>query len=155
VAFTNLLRLALLTGDNAFESRASDLARLYAGVVERTPSAYSFFLSGLCFLFGSSAQIVICEGPGGELAENMTASLHARYLPFITLMLKKPGNKSELEKIAPFTKEMTPVGGKTSAYLCSRHTCSAPVTGANNLIESIDKIAGYGAIPHRKRSDVF
>ncbi len=144
VAFTNLLRLALLTGDTSFERRASDLARLYAGLVEQAPAAYTFFLSGLCLLFGPATGIVLSEGPEGEPVKNMADALNARYLPFMTVMVKNSKNESELGKVAPFTREMIPLDRKTAAYVCSGHTCSVPVTGVQELLELVEKGAGRG-----------
>ncbi|MDD1705599.1 MAG: thioredoxin domain-containing protein, partial [Methanoregulaceae archaeon] len=144
VAFTNLLRLTMLTGDTSFERCASDLARLYAGFLEQSPAGHTFFLSGLCLLFGPSAEIVICEGPEGEPAEDLAGALNTLYLPFMVVLLKNSGTEEELGAIAPFTREMSPVGGKTAAYICSRHTCSVPVTGVKELLESAEKRSGRG-----------
>jgi hypothetical protein len=153
VAFTNLLRLTMLTGDTFFEKRASDLARLYTGFLEQSPAAYTFFLSGLCLLFGPSSGIVISEGPEGEQAKNMADALNARYLPFMVILLKNSGNGSDLGKIAPFTIEMGPVDRKTAAYVCSRHACSLPVAGVKELLESVEKKTG-GGNRFQKLSDI-
>ena len=142
VAFTNLLRLALLTGDTSFERRASDLSRLYAGLVGQAPAAYTFFLSGLCLLFGPPTGVVLCEGHGGGPVKAMADALNARYMPFVTVMVKHSKNESELGRVAPFTREMSPVDNKTAAYVCSGHTCSVPVTGVQELLESIERGAG-------------
>lgn len=138
VAFTNLLRLTMLTGNTSFERRASDLARLYAGLLEQSPAGYTFFLSGLCLLFGPSTEIVISEGPEGDPAKNIADALNTRYLPFTVVLLKNSGNENALAKIAPFTREMGPIDRKTAVYVCSRHACSVPVTGVKELLESIE-----------------
>ncbi len=144
VAFTNLLRLSLMSGDTAFERRASDLARLYAGLVDQAPAAYTFFLSGLCLLYGPATGVVLCEGSGGEQGKAMADALYARYLPFTVLMVKQPGNENELARVAPFTREMVPVDQKTAAYVCSGHTCAVPVTGVQELLELVEKGTGRG-----------
>jgi hypothetical protein len=142
VAFTNLLRLTMLTGDTCFEKRASDLARLYTGLLEQSPAGYTFFLSGLCLLFGPSTEVVINEGPEGVPAKNMADALNTRYLPFTVVLLKNSGNENDLAKIAPFTSGMSPQEGRTTAYVCSRHTCSVPVKGVKELLESVEKRNG-------------
>ena len=74
----------------------------------------------------------------------MADALNARYLPFMTVMVKNSGNESELGKVAPFTREMIPLDRKTAAYVCSGHTCSVPVTGVQELLELVEKGAGRG-----------
>jgi uncharacterized protein YyaL (SSP411 family) len=52
VAFYNLLRLSLLTGDTSYEKKASDVAKLYTESLTRSPATSTFFLSGLSSVFG-------------------------------------------------------------------------------------------------------
>jgi uncharacterized protein YyaL (SSP411 family) len=153
VAFSNLIRLAMLTGDTSLEKRASDLARLYTGLLERSPAACTFFLSGLCLLFGPATEVVLVEGPGGKPVKDMTDALNRLYLPFMVVLLKNEVTEVSLAKTAPFTNKLGPVDGKTAAYVCSRNTCSVPVTGVKDLLESV-KGGDAGTNPFRKKSDI-
>ena len=139
VAFTNLLRLTMLTGNTSFESRASDLSRPYAEHLAQAPAAYPFFLSGLCLLFGPSSEIVIAGGEKGDTAEEMVDALECRYLPFTVILVKDSRNEAALAKAAPFTRDMGAIDGETAAYLCSRHSCSVPVKGVKELLLGIEK----------------
>ena len=139
VAFTNLLRLTMLTGNTSFESRASDLSRPYAEHLAQAPSAHSFFLSGLCLLFGPSSEIVIAGGEIGDTTEEMVDALECRYLPFTVILVKDSRNEDALAKVAPFTRDMGAIDGETAAYLCSRHSCSVPVKGVKELLLGVEK----------------
>jgi hypothetical protein len=152
VAFSNLLRLAMLTGDTSFEKRASDLSRLYAGLLDKSPAACTFFLSGICLLFGQATEVVLVEGPRVEQVKDMTDSLNRLYLPFMVVLSKNEMTAGDLAKTAPFTNELGPVEGKTAAYVCSRNTCSVPVTGVKELLKLVGGEAG--ASPFRKKSDI-
>ena len=139
VAFTNLLRLTMLTGDTSFEGRASDLSRLYADHLAEAPAAYPFFLSGLSLLFGPSSEVVIVGGDKGDTAEEMVDALESRYLPFTVILLKDSKNEDALAKVAPFTRDLGAIEGKTAAYLCDRHSCSVPVKGVKELLLVVEK----------------
>jgi hypothetical protein len=140
VAFTNLLRLTMLSGDISYEKRASDLARLYAGHLSQSPAAYTFFLCGLCLVFGPANEVVIVQGSEDEEnAQAMAEVLHARYLPFTVTLMKHQDDTGILGSVAPFTRDLIPLEGKSTAYVCSRHSCSRPVTSTAELIGQIEK----------------
>ena len=143
----------MLTGDTSFERRASDLARLYAGLLEQSPAACTFFLSGLCLQFGQTTEVVLVEGPGGEQVKDMTDALNRLYLPFMVVLIKNKITEGNLAKAAPFTNELGPVDGKTAAYVCSRNTCSVPVTGVKELLKLVGG-GEAGTNPFRKKSDI-
>lgn len=140
VAFTNLLRLTMLSGDISYEKRASDLARLYADHLSQSPAAYTFFLCGLCLVFGPANEVVIAEGAEDkENAEEMAQVLNAHYLPFTVALMKHHDESGRLGSVAPFTRELLPLEGKSTAYVCSRHSCSRPVTSTAELMGQIEK----------------
>ena len=62
-------------------------------------------------------------------------------------MLHKTGAGAQaLEVMAPFLKDQTAVGGKTTAYLCQNYACDLPVTD----LESFKKLLGREGIGRRK-----
>jgi uncharacterized protein YyaL (SSP411 family) len=138
VAFTDLLTLSRLTGDTVYEKRASELGKLYSGPLSRSPAAYTFFLAGLSFVYGPAGEIVIVEGddPAGQ---EMAAAVHQRYLPFTVVIRKTGKNREELARLAPFTEIMDAPGGKSTAYVCTRHACSRPVTTVEEMLAAVEK----------------
>jgi uncharacterized protein YyaL (SSP411 family) len=138
VAFTSLLTLSLLTGDTAYEKRASELGKLYSGPLSRSPAAYTFFLMGLSLVYGPSGEVVIVdanEGAGQEMAK----AVHQRYLPFTVVIRKTGENREELSRLAPFTEVMDAPGGKSTAYVCTRHACLRPVTTVEEMLAAVEK----------------
>jgi uncharacterized protein YyaL (SSP411 family) len=97
--------------------------------------------------------VVLVEGPGGKPVKDMTDALNRLYLPFMVVLLKNEVTEVSLAKTAPFTNKLGPVDGKTAAYVCSRNTCSVPVTGVKDLLESV-KGGDAGTNPFRKKSDI-
>ena len=66
----------------------------------------------------------------------MIRMIRGSYLPSVTLHFRTPGSSDALEAVAPFTRTMTAQDGKTTAYVCSGRTCSAPVTDPEALLEA-------------------
>jgi hypothetical protein len=133
VAFTSLLTLSLLTGDPSYERQAFELGRLYSGPLSRSPAAYTFFLAGLTFAQGPGGSIVIVDGDAASGVE-MTAAVNRHYLPFTTVTRKTKENWDDLSRVAPFTAAMDPLENRTTAYACTRQSCSRPITTIGELI---------------------
>lgn len=138
VAFMNLLRLFRLTGDTSLETNASVLSQSFAGTVNQSPSAYTWFLCGLD-LACESHEIVIVGEDGAEDTKALIMALRSQYLPSVTVMQFAPGHQADmLGEIAPFTKNLSMINGKATAYVCSGHTCSLPVTDPKAVLTQID-----------------
>jgi hypothetical protein len=133
VEFENLYRLFRLTGDPAYESRATALSREAARVVSRSPSAYAAFLSGLYFTLGRSIEIVITGDPGAEDTGALIGAVRACYLPYSTVLFRPVSGNSLLDLIAPFTNTMTIRDGRAAAYVCTGNTCSSVITDPEKL----------------------
>jgi uncharacterized protein YyaL (SSP411 family) len=132
----NLVLLGHLTGNPVFEERAFRLADGFAGSIRRSPSAYCAFLCGLDHLLGPASDIVIAGNESDPVAVQMIQSIRALYLPFVTFHFRRsPGGDPALDALAPFTRAMTAQNGKTTAYVCSGRTCSAPVHTVDSLRE--------------------
>lgn len=140
VAFMNLLRLFRLTGDASFEKNASVLSQSFAGTVNQSPSAYTWFYCGLD-LAGESHEIVIVGEDGAEDTKALILALRSNYLPSVTVLQFAPGPQADaLAEIAPFTKTLSMMDGKATAYVCSGHACSLPVTDPKAILAQIDHI---------------
>jgi uncharacterized protein YyaL (SSP411 family) len=139
VAFTNLVRLSLLTGDTSFEKRADALAKVYTPLLARSPAAYTFFLSGLTAVFGPAASAVIVTGEDAIASDEMTSDLARGFFPFTAVLKKTPAFAEELATIAPFTRDMQPAGGQSTAFVCSRKGCSRPVKSVRELLSLVEK----------------
>jgi uncharacterized protein YyaL (SSP411 family) len=139
VAFLNLIRLSHLTGDTAYEKRADSLAKIYTPLLSRSPAAYTFFLSGLTAVFGPATSVVIATGNDTMVSDDMTRALDQGFYPFAVALRKTPAIAEDLSAIAPFTREMVPAGGMPTSYVCSRKSCSKPVTSVEELIALVEK----------------
>jgi uncharacterized protein YyaL (SSP411 family) len=139
VAFTNLHRLSQLTGDQGYQKKASELARIYAAFLPRSPAAYSFFLSGLTGVFGLATSVVIVKGEDSENAGKMIRAIDHDFYPFTVVIPKRADSGKDLTSISPVTREMIPIEGKSTAYVCSGQSCSRPVTSVEEMLSLIER----------------
>ncbi|MHB8771060.1 MAG: thioredoxin domain-containing protein [Syntrophales bacterium] len=134
VTLMNLIRLGRLTGDSRREEEAAALIRAFAGPLTQIPTAHSQWLIGLELLAAPSREVVIAGTPGADETAALLAVLRGTYLPGLTLLLCPPGEEGErIAALAPFTREMGPVGGRSAAYVCTGHACRQPVTDPKEL----------------------
>ena len=127
VMLLNLLKLARITGDPSLQQEAERSSVFFGDRVEQIPVNYTQFLSALDFAFGPGREIVIVGQRGEEMTERMLALLQTSYNPR-TIGLFRPAaeEKPVLTRLVPFTKELTALAGKTTAYVCQNYQCSAP-----------------------------
>jgi hypothetical protein len=136
----NLILLGHLTGEPFHENQAVILADGLAGIIRQSPSAYCAFLCGLDHLLGPASDIVIAGEASDPVAWEMIQSIRQAYLPSVTLQFRHPAaNVDPLDTLAPFTRTMVAVDGKTTAYVCTGRTCSRPVATTEALKELLDE----------------
>ena len=135
----NLVLLGHLTGDPVHEEQASRVADAFAGTIRRSPSAYSAYLCGLDHLLGPATDVVIAGRESDPETGAMIRMIRDRYLPSVTVHFRSPQAFQALAAVAPFTGGMTQRDGKTTAYVCTGRTCSAPVTTPEKLLELLSE----------------
>jgi len=65
--------------------------------------------------------------------------LQLLYLPSVIVMQFAPGPHAEaLGEIVPFTKNLSMLDGKATAYVCSGNACSLSVTDPTSVLAQID-----------------
>jgi uncharacterized protein YyaL (SSP411 family) len=140
VSALNLARLGRLTGEGACEERAVGLLRCFASSVAAMPSAYTMLMAALDFLTNPSYEIVIAGNPAEADTEALLKAVRERYLPGATIVLKPGGRDGAgIGKLAPHTKDMKPLGGRATAYLCRRFACREPLTDPEALRQALQE----------------
>ena len=134
VAALNLLKLGRLTGRQDWWERGEAIIRAFGSELQGSPQAYTQMLAALDFAVGPSAELVIAGDSNSAEAEKMAAAVHRSFYPNIVMLFHPRGSdKKNIEKIAPFIKQMAAPEGEARAYLCLNHTCLAPVSSASGL----------------------
>jgi len=138
VAFENLVLLSRLTGDASLEEQAAALAGTIPGEVSRSPASSAWFLAALDHALGPAYELVIVGDIRAPDTRAMLDAVRSMYLPSVTILLREPNEEGgDLPAIAPFTKDFTKHDGKATAYVCSGHTCTMPVTDPEKVLELV------------------
>lgn len=133
----NLVRLAILTGDDAYRARAD---RLFDALLPRAaPHLYSHV--GLLNALDTRlrAREVVVIGAGAE-ADALTDA--ARRMPLVDVSVQRvsdpsalPGDHPARAKATSLTSEGDVGNGAPAAFVCAGGSCSLPVTDVNRLEE--------------------
>ncbi|MBE3552217.1 MAG: thioredoxin domain-containing protein [Kyrpidia tusciae] len=124
----DLLWLARITGDTRWEKKAEAHMKTFAGVVERSPAAHTFFLSAWDIALGPSQEIVVVGEREDSDWEKLPVEVRSLFLPRAVLIAKPAGEEGErvAEKL-PWLKEYRIQNGRTTVYLCQGFACERPL----------------------------
>jgi uncharacterized protein YyaL (SSP411 family) len=138
VTAMNLIRLARLTGDPRWESRARATVEASGGALGSQPVAMPAMAAAVSDLLSPGEQIVLAESDGGDAVRMLLHEVYSRYLPAAAVIRVRPGDR-RIGTIAPATRAYGPIGGKPAVYVCRDFVCRLPVTDADTLGRVLDE----------------
>lgn len=124
VAADVLLKLAKYYGDEKYERFAVTTLRLSAGQIRRFPNGFGRALASIEFLIGDVKEIAIVGGTGSDVEREVWAD----YRP---LKVVAAGGD------VPLLEGREAVDGKATVYVCENFVCQRPMTGVEELRESL------------------
>jgi uncharacterized protein YyaL (SSP411 family) len=134
VAALVLLKLARLTGDGAYETRAERLFRAFAGQVAQVPSAHAQLLVALDFAIGPAREVTLAAELGDPRLLAMVAAVRRPFVPNKVVHLRPArGDGGPLATLAPYVSSQVARDGAPTAYVCERFACKEPVVDAGAL----------------------
>ena len=136
VAALNLLRLAQFRDDKQRSERARKTIDAFATTLSHFPSAIPQMLVALDAALSKPRQIVIAGKKDAPETKALLREANGHFLPKTVLVLADgaEGQKYLGEKNDAI-RAMSPVNGKSAAYVCENFTCKAPVTDPAELAE--------------------
>jgi len=135
VAMLNLLQLARMTGRAELEERAVSTGQAFADSIRSVPAAHTQFMVALDYLAGPSTEVVIVGNPERADTRAMLRELRRAFLPRTTVLFSRDdGEKRELAGLAEFTRDMTSVEGRATAYVCRKFSCRRPTTNPAEMM---------------------
>jgi uncharacterized protein YyaL (SSP411 family) len=135
VAIEWLLKLAVLFGEDRYETLALKALRPMADLMTRYPSGFGRYLSALDFHLGPVAEVALVwpDGSGpGPLAE----AAFGRYMPNRVVAGAPAGSPAGTG--LPLLGDRSAISGKPTAYVCRRYVCQLPVTDPAGLVTQLD-----------------
>ena len=135
VAIDWLLRLAILFGEERYETLALKALRPMADLMTRHPSGFGRYLAALDFHLGPVAEVALVW-PDGVGAGPLAETAFRRYMPN-RLVVGAPAGSSAGTGL-PLLDDRPPVDGKPTAYVCRRYVCQLPVTDPAALATQLE-----------------
>jgi uncharacterized protein YyaL (SSP411 family) len=137
-AANGLLRLAELTGEDAYREKADAVLAAAAGALGRYARAFGHMLCALDFRLGPPLEIAVVGDPNDESARVLAAAARKRYLPARVLAGAAPGD-AEAAALVPVLRDRGLVDGKPAAYVCRNFACKLPATDVERLIVELSQ----------------
>jgi uncharacterized protein len=117
-----LLRLAALTGEHEYETRAVGVFRLLHELAPKHPQAFAHLLQAMDFHFATVKEVALV----GEDVRDLERVVRDGFRPHLVLA----GGEADG---VPLMEGRTPVDGRPTAYVCERFACKRPVTEPDEL----------------------
>jgi uncharacterized protein len=103
--------------------------------LQRLGRAVPFMASALSTALAPAGQIVVVGEPGAPGRSEMWNAAHARYRPFTTVVPLVPGAAQEsVARLMPWVRDMAPLRGAATAYVCRDFACDRPTTDPDTLL---------------------
>ena len=125
-AAVGLLRLAALTGEYAYEERATGVLELLHPLAGRHPHAFAHLLQAIDFHSSPVREVALAGEPLDELARVVRGA----FRPHVVVAGGDPDG-------VPLLEGRGPVDGAPAAYVCEGFACRAPVTDTAALAAAL------------------
>jgi uncharacterized protein YyaL (SSP411 family) len=138
ITVLNLLRLSQMTDKQDWRRSADATLIFFAGSLAKEPATMPEMLAGLAFSLSKPKQIVIAGGAAAQDTLAMLAIVHRSYLPNKILLLADGAEGQQvLGGYLEFLKDMEPIGGKATAFVCENYTCQLPTADPERLRQQL------------------
>ena len=137
VATDVLLRLAIITGNDDFATKAATPIRALQPLLGRAPSATGHWLGALDFYVSLPKEVVIVGPADGEITRSMLEEVGKRYLPNRVVVGVGDPSSPPLGN-SPLLEQRVMQDGAPTAYVCQHYVCQLPVTTAEALAAQLD-----------------
>lgn len=135
ISALNLLRLARLTGDAAWEQRAEEQLEAFHSTLSSYPAGYTAFLQALQFALQPSTEILFAGPLNHSNLGSLKETVFNEFLPYSTLLY----HDGKLDTLLPWVKDYPFDSNHLWVYLCKNFSCQTPVDTSEalaNLIKS-------------------
>ena len=134
-AALGLLRLAALSGEEAYERQGVSVLLLAHELAARYPLSFGHLLQAIDFHVSGARELALVGAPGGA-RRALEAVVRARPRPRLVLAAG-PGD-SEQASAVPLLEGRSAPEGRAAAYVCERFACVRPVNEPAELAALLD-----------------
>ncbi|MGV1098853.1 thioredoxin domain-containing protein [Thiovibrio sp. JS02] len=139
ISALNLVRLAWITGNDAWRRRAGATISAFAARLGEYPSILPQMLVAYGLYREKPRQIVLAGKLGRPDAELMLSVIRKRFLPNkVVLLADGAAGQIFLQKMQPSLAGVAMQDNKATAYFCENFTCQLPTADLAELVRRLD-----------------
>ena len=136
-----LLKLNRLTLDQDLGNWAQSALDGASTLINDNPSAYAQTLAVLDYMLGPSKEIVIVGEPNNSDTKAILQEINKHFLPNEVICIHPidAAQAKAVEDLISFIKDYKMIGSKSTAYICSNHTCGLPTNDLKKIQQILIK----------------
>ena len=139
IALLNLIKLSRITANTGLEEKALEILKAFSETIEKSPEAYTQFISSFDFIIGPSFEIVIVGDINSNETKKILKAINSIFIPNKVVVLKTPGSpESEITEISDFIKDLKMINNKPTVYVCSNYSCKLPTNNTNEMLKLLN-----------------
>ena len=138
VEILNLTRLAQITGEDRYRTRAQHLLGLYNEPIKTNPVACASMLNALDYFLHSTTQVAVVAPASLPKTKEISAVLFRTYAPNTCTVFFKFSDHSEIPEGLLHGKK--PIADRTTVYLCQDMACEKPITDPAVLKQKLKQL---------------
>jgi uncharacterized protein YyaL (SSP411 family) len=131
-----MTRLAILTGEEAYQRRGEAIVETFSGEAARNFFPLATLLNNV-ELLSKPVQIVVIGENGDQAFDGLLRAVYGVSLPNRIVLALSPGQPLPASHPA-FGKGL--VDGKPAAYVCEGPVCSLPITDCETLLDTLVRV---------------
>jgi uncharacterized protein YyaL (SSP411 family) len=137
VAALNLLRLAELTGEAAYDARAAGVLRALGPAVTRAPLASPRLLVAVDWHLDRPKEVLVV---GDDDARPLLDVIRRSFVPNRVLVAAPTAEARSLAAVVPLLAEKSALGGRATAFVCEAGRCDLPTSDPAVLARQLAKV---------------
>jgi hypothetical protein len=141
VATELLFKLAVFTGEDAYERLAVQALRPLADLMTRAPAGFGRWLAALDFHLGPVVEVALVWPRKGDGLDRLAAEVFGRYLPNRVVVGRGDDDSAAAERV-PLLDGRSTRQETATAYVCRRFVCQAPTTDPRELASQLEALGG-------------
>ena len=145
VAAEVLLKLAVITGDDGYVTKAATPLRALHQLMSRAPGGVGHWLAALDFYISSPKEVAIIGPKEDAATQQLLDTVFQRYLPN-KVVVGAESTQTAIDQVGNLSVNSMPllegremIGGKPTAFVCQNYACQLPVTDPEALAEQLEQ----------------
>jgi uncharacterized protein YyaL (SSP411 family) len=133
----NLEKIYLLTGNSKNRETSLALEMYFAQLMERSPAAFTMFLSGFALKLGPSFEIIIAGDGNNRDTPGIMDALRKEYLPNCVFVLKL--DNKILNELIENLKDKNMLNNQVTLHVCGDGKCYPPINSLKEFFDIVKK----------------